>query len=68
MDERVRGECFGLPYGGAIAGILFGIIILVFGVAWLTGIDIWEHIGPFMVIIVAILIIAGAIYGVTRKR
>jgi len=49
-------------------GRSFGIIILVFGFSWLLGIDMWEHIGPIMVIIVAILIIAGAIYGVTRRR
>ena len=68
FGKRVEEECFGLPHGGAIAGIIFGIIILVFGFAWLTGVDIWANIGPFMVILVALLIIAGAIYGVTRRR
>ena len=66
-EKRFEEECFGLPYGGAIVGIIFGIIILVFGFAWLTGIDIWENIGPVMVIIVGILIIAGVIYGATRR-
>ncbi|MFB0567695.1 MAG: zinc-ribbon domain-containing protein [Candidatus Bathyarchaeia archaeon] len=66
-EKRFEEECFGLPYGGAIVGIIFGIIILVFGFAWLTGIDIWENIGPVMVIIVGILIIAGVIYSATRR-
>lgn len=68
-EKRVEEECFGLPYGGAIVGIIFGIIILVFGFAWLTGIeiDIWENIGPVVVIIVGILIIAGVAYGATRR-
>jgi len=66
-EKRFEEECFGLPYGGAIVGIIFGIIILIFGFAWLTGIDIWENIGPVMVIIVGILIIAGVIYGATRR-
>lgn len=68
MEGDFRDECFGLPYGGAIAGIIFGILVLVFGFAWLTGIDVWANIGPFMVILVGSLIIAGAIYGATRRR
>ena len=68
FGRRAEEECFGLPHGGVIAGIIFGVIILVFGFAWLTGIDIWENIGPFMVILVGLLIVAGAIYGVTRGR
>lgn len=68
FGRRAEEECFGLPHGSVIAGIIFGVIILVFGFAWLTGIDIWENIGPFMVILVGLLIVAGAIYGVTRRR
>ena len=66
--KRMEDECFGLPHGGAIAGIIFGIIILIWGFAWLTGVDIWENIGPIIAILVGILIVAGAIYGVTRRR
>jgi ribosomal protein L40E len=66
-EKRFEEECFGLPYGGAIVGLIFGVIILVFGFAWLTGIDMWEHIGPIMVIIVGILIIAGVVYGLSRR-
>ena len=68
MEREFTDECFGLPHGGAIAGIIFGIIILVFGFAWLTGVDIWANIGPFMAILVGLLIVAGAIYRVTRRR
>jgi len=68
MERDFRDECFGLPHGGAIAGIIFGIIILVFGFAWLISIDIWENIWPFMVILVGLLIVAGALYSVTRRR
>ncbi|MCK4633900.1 zinc ribbon domain-containing protein [Candidatus Bathyarchaeota archaeon] len=68
FGKRAEEECFGLPHGGAISGIIFGIIILVFGFAWLTGVDIWANIGPFMAILVGLLIVAGAIYGVTRRR
>lgn len=69
MEERRRHEkeCFGLPYGGAIVGILFGIMIVIFGISWLLDIDIWANIGPIMAIMFGILIVAGAIYGLTRR-
>ncbi len=66
-EKRFEEECFGLPYGGAIVGIIFGIIILVFGFAWLLGRSAWEYIGPTLVIIVGILIIAGVVYSRTRR-
>ncbi|MFQ6073818.1 MAG: zinc-ribbon domain-containing protein [Candidatus Bathyarchaeia archaeon] len=67
-ERRFEEECFGLPYGGAIVGVIFGIIILVFGFAWLIGFSrIWEYIGPIMVILVGILIIVGVVYSATRR-
>lgn len=66
-EKRFEEECFGLPYGGAMAGIIFGIIILVFGFAWLTGIEVWQYIGPVMVILIGMLIIAGVAYGLSRR-
>lgn len=66
-ERRFEEECFGLPYGGAIVGIIFGIFILIWGFAWLTGRDFWNNIVPVMVILVGILIIAGVVYGATRR-
>ena len=66
-EKRFEEECFGLPYGGAIVGIIFGIIILVLGFAWLIGKPLWEYMGPLAVILVGILIIAGVIYGASRR-
>jgi len=66
-EKRVEEDCFGLPYGGAIVGIIFGIIVLVLGFAWLAEIDIWSYIGPLFVIIIGVLIIAGVAYGASRR-
>lgn len=72
-EKRVEEECFGLPYGGAIFGIIFGIIILIVGVAWVLSaileiaIDVWKFIGPLMVIVIGILIIAGIAYRFSRR-
>ena len=66
MGRRERDECFGLPNRGAIAGIVFGILIIIWGLSTLFG---WEiNIMAFIVIIFGALIAAGAIYSLTRKR
>jgi hypothetical protein len=64
-------ECFGLPHGGAIVGIAIGVIILIWGFmsfAQQTGVitrtvDVW----PIALIIFGILIVIGAIYGLSRR-
>lgn len=63
-------ECFGLPRGGAIFGMVVGLIIILFGVSWIlsryfnVSIEIW----PIIVIIVGVLIIAGVLYGLRREQ
>jgi hypothetical protein len=62
--RRVENECFGLPNGGMIVGIVVGIIIILFGlglflqVTYGISIDFW----PFIIIILGVLIVAGALY------
>ncbi len=73
MYERRRkeGECFGLPHGGAIAGIVIGALILLWGFmqlaqqqGWIEqGISIWW----IVLIIIGVLMIAGAIYRASRR-
>ncbi len=70
--RKAEQECFGLPHGGAIAGIVFGAIILIWGIFMLlqqTGvvtqtIDFWYII----IIVIGVLIVAGAVYKITRPR
>jgi uncharacterized membrane protein YvbJ len=69
---RETDECFGLPNGGAIVGLIFGALIIIYGVSWYLGYDlstIWTTtLGPFLVIIIGVLILGGAIYGLSRGR
>jgi len=74
--RRERGrrekECFGLPHGGAIAGIVFGAIIIIAGFIFVlqeTGVvtEAWDVLWPFIVIIFGILVLAGALYGLSRR-
>jgi len=68
--RRVESECFGLPHGGAIVGIVVGVIILLWGAftlaqqtGWITRApDLW----PLFIIIIGLLIVIGAIYRMSR--
>ncbi len=66
--EKEEQECFGLPYGGAIVGLVIGIIIILAGISWIAGIDIGRYIWPLVVIVFGILIVAGALYGYGRRH
>ena len=67
-EREKEDECFGLPYGGAIAGIVFGIIVVLIGLAILLGFNIWNYLWPLILLVVGILIVAGAIYGMRRRH
>jgi uncharacterized membrane protein YvbJ len=70
--RRMEYECFGIPGGAAVVGAAIGAIILLAGVIWFlqqanvipSGISVW----PFAVIVFGILIIIGALYGLSRRR
>jgi amino acid transporter len=70
--RKAEQECFGLPHGGAIAGIVIGVIILLWGVSMLLqqtgvipeGINFWYLI----IIVIGILMVAGAVYRMSRSR
>jgi len=65
-EKRKEDECFGLPNGGAILGLLIGIIIIIVGLQQVFGSLI--DIGPFLTIVVGLLFAVGAIYGLIRRR
>lgn len=68
-ERRMEEECFGIPRGGSIVGIMIGLIIVLFGISWILSaysilkLEVW----PIVVIIFGILIIAGAYYGMRRR-
>jgi hypothetical protein len=67
-DRRHGRECFGLPYGGAIAGIIIGVLILATGLGQLFDINVGRYMGSIGAIVIGIRIIAGTIYGITQRR
>lgn len=70
--RKAEQECFGLPHGGAIVGIIIGAIILLWGISMVlqqTGvISETLNLGYIIIIAIGVLIVAGAIYGMTRSR
>jgi hypothetical protein len=64
FGRQMEEECFGLPYGSTIFGIMFGLAILIWGVSELVDlqIDIW----PYLLVLFGLLIVAGAIYKQNR--
>lgn len=67
-ERHVEEGCFGLPQGGAIAGIIIGCFIVLLGLSILFGFDIGRWIGPAFLIIVGILIIIGILYQQSKRR
>ena len=66
FGKRTEQECFGLPHGGTIFGLIIGIIIILVGVTSLAGIDL--EFWPLIIIIFGLLIAGGALYSLTHKR
>ena len=66
FGKRMEDECFGLPGGNTIIGVLIGIAIILVGTSQLMG---WSlDLGPFAVIVVGVLIVAGVLYKQSKGR
>ena len=66
FGRRIEGECFGLPQGGSIIGIIIGIVIILVGAESLFGWNI--DFGPYLIILFGILIAAGALYQMNKSK
>ncbi|PVX23292.1 MAG: zinc ribbon domain-containing protein [Candidatus Bathyarchaeum sp.] len=66
--RRKESECFGLPHGGSIAGLVLGLIIILWGVASVVGFDFGRYLWALVIIIFGSLMAAGALYSMSHKR
>jgi uncharacterized membrane protein YvbJ len=70
--RRAENECFGLPHGGAIVGLVIGVIVLLWGFFALANasglINVTPDLWIIIAIVIGILLIAGAIYRMNRSR
>jgi uncharacterized membrane protein YvbJ len=66
--RRREDECFGIPHGGVVATLVFGVIIVIFGLGLILS-ELYQISIPWwsiIIIIVGILMIVGAIYRYRR--
>jgi uncharacterized membrane protein YvbJ len=69
FGKRAEKECFGLPHGGLIFGLLIGLIIILVGLSsLLTGSEVTQLFFPLLIIVFGLLIATGALYSLTRRR
>lgn len=68
VGARAEEECFGVTGGGAIFGIIFGIVIIGIGSSFIIGLPVWSFIGPIIAVVFGVLIIVCALNSVRRKR
>lgn len=64
--KKAEEDCFGLPNGGAIGGIVLGILLLLWGSTLFL--DIQFNFWYLILIILGILMVAGALYKITRPK
>jgi EamA domain-containing membrane protein RarD len=65
--HKKESECFGLPHGGQIAGLVLGLIIILWGVSSVVGIDFGYYLWPFVIIVFGSLMVLGALYSMRRR-
>ena len=69
FGRQAEKECFGLPHGGMIFGLLIGLIIILVGLSsLLSGFEATRLFWPLLIIVFGVLIAVGALYSFTRRR
>jgi uncharacterized membrane protein YvbJ len=66
--RRKESECFGLPHGGSIAGLVIGFIIILWGVTSVLDIDFGSYLWAVVIVIFGTLMVAGALYSMSSRR
>lgn len=55
-------SCFGLRHGGAIIGLILGVLIIISGISILLDQSIWHLLLPLFIIAIGLLIVFEAIF------
>ena len=67
ISRRRQEECFGLPGGNIIPGLIFGTMIILAGISWIVGFEFWDFFWPFIIVIFGILMVAGSLYKLQHR-
>ena len=66
--QQKENECFGLPHGGSIAGLIIGFVIILWGLSSVLDINFGSYLWTIVIIIFGTLMVAGALYSMNRRR
>jgi len=66
--RQKESECFGLPHGGSIGGLVIGLIIILWGLSNVLDINLGSYLWTIIIIIFGTLMVAGALYSMNRRR
>jgi len=66
--RQKENECFGLPHGGSIFGVIIGLLIVLWGISHFLEISFGDFIWPFIIIVFGTLMVLGALYSMRHKR
>jgi len=60
-------ECFGIPYGGLIPGLVVGSILILLGLSTIFDIAVSRYIPAIIMATIGIVIILAALYSYRRR-
>ena len=66
--RRKEDDCFGLPNGGSIIGLIIGFIIILWGVSSVLDFDFGSYLWAIIIVIFGTLLVAGSLYSMNRRR
>jgi uncharacterized membrane protein YvbJ len=66
--HRMERECFGLPNGGLIVGVVIGIIVILLGIGLFLQtsgyiINFGSYLWAIILVVIGILILLGGVFG-----
>ena len=53
---------------GVLFGLIIGIIMILVGIAWFSGIEVMQYFWPLIIIVFGLLILSGVLYSLIRRR
>ena len=68
----MEDECFGVPRGGTIFGIIIGIFIILWGLSMVSeeyfgfSIDVWDNFWWIIIIVIGLFMVIGSIFKLAR--
>ena len=67
-EQRVEDECFGLPFGKELIGLVAGVFIILMGISIIFEFNLGRWTGVFILLLVGTLIITSVLYSFLKQK